>query len=248
MGDCLPKNGSRHDMGGQVVAFFDYSRLPILFALRYTFNMAEIGVLGGTFDPPHEGHLTLARAARQQWGLERVLWVLTPAPPHKRGQRLTPLEHRLAMVQLALQGEPAFELSRVDIDRPPPHYAVDTLRLLARQYPAAGLIYLMGADSLRDLPLWHRAAEFVASCARVAVLPRPGVDLDLNVLEQRLPGLRAKVRWLEAPPMAVSSSEIRRRLAQGQTVEGLLPPAVAAYIVQHGLYRSDGQRPAPTNR
>lgn len=204
--------------------------------------MADIGILGGTFDPPHNGHLALARAARQQLGLERVLWVLTPAPPHKRHQAITPLEHRLAMVQLAIRDEPVFVFSRVDIDRPAPHYAVDTLRLLARQFPGDGLVYVMGGDSLRDLPSWHRAAEFVALCHRLAVWPRPGARIDLAALEQLLPGIRKKVRFLDAPPMAVSSSKIRQRLARNESVEGLVPEAVFHYIRRCQLYSATQEK------
>ncbi len=198
--------------------------------------MAALGILGGTFDPPHCGHLALARAAREQLGLERVLWVLTPAPPHKQHQGITPLEHRLAMVQLAIRDEPAFVLSRVDIDRPAPHYAVDTLRLLARQFPEAALVYVMGGDSLHDLPCWQRAAEFIALCQRLAVLPRPGAPVDLVALEQTLPGIRAKLCFLDTPPMAISSSGVRQRLARRESVKGFVPGPVFRYIMRHRLY------------
>ncbi len=198
--------------------------------------MAEIGILGGTFDPPHKGHLALARAAWRELALEQVLWVLTPAPPHKGHQEVAALEHRLAMVQRILRNEPAFCLSRVDVDRPPPHYAVDTLRLLAQQYPGVGLVYIMGGDSLRDLPLWWQAAEFVSLCRYLAVLPRPGVQVDLPALDCRLPGLAARVHFLEAPLLEISSSEIRRRIRAGESVRGLVPAAVERYIRQHRLY------------
>lgn len=211
-------------------------------ALRYTCLMADIGILGGTFDPPHNGHLVLARVARQQLGLERVLWVLTPAPPHKRNQVITPLEHRLAMVQLAIQDEPAFVLSRVDIDRPAPHYAVDTVRLLAQQYPGAGLVYIMGGDSLHDLPYWYRAAEFVARCHRLAVLPRPGIAIDLLALEQWLPEIGRKACFLDAPPLSISSTEIRRHLARGKSVRELLPESVFRYIRRHRLYSASHEQ------
>lgn len=204
--------------------------------------MADIGVLGGTFDPPHNGHLALAGAARQRLGLERVLWVLTPAPPHKRNRAITPLNHRLAMVQLAIRDEPAFVLSRVDIDRPAPHYAVDTVRILKQQFPETGLVYLMGSDSLRDLPLWHRAAEFVSFCHRLAVLPRPGARVNLVALEQALPGIREKVSFLDMPPIAISSSEIRRRLAKNESIEGLVPESVLHYLLGHRLYSATQEK------
>src|SRR5512143_3713267 len=117
---------------------------------------AGIGVFGGTFDPPHTGHLILAAEAQAQLDLERILWVLTPTPPHKPGQRITSTALRLEMLQAAIDGNPDFELSRVDLDRPPPHYAVDSVHLLRAAYPQAWLAYLMGGDSLDDLPTWVR--------------------------------------------------------------------------------------------
>ena len=196
----------------------------------------RLGILGGTFDPPHVGHLSLARAAYTQLRLERVLWVLTADPPHKQRQRLSPAGDRLALVQAALAGEPAFTLSRVDLDRPGPHWAADTVRLLAEQYPDAPLIYLMGGDSLRDLPRWDRPLEFLRWC-RLGVWRRPGAVVDLEALEMALPGLAAKVEWVDLPPQAIASQDIRRRVQQGASVADLVPAAVARLIAARGLYR-----------
>ena len=115
----------------------------------------RVGIFGGTFDPPHVGHLILAEECRTQLRLDRLLWVVTNQPPHKLDQTLSPVEKRVEMVQLSIAGNSHFELSRVDIDRPGPHYAVDTVRLLQEQLPEAELFYLMGGDSLHDLPTWH---------------------------------------------------------------------------------------------
>ena len=115
----------------------------------------RLGIFGGTFDPPHIGHLVLASEAYHQLKLDRLLWVLTPRPPHKPNQQITALEYRIEMVQAIVEDEPTFELSRVEIDRPPPHYAVDTVEILGKRFPGARLIYLVGGDSLRDLPLWR---------------------------------------------------------------------------------------------
>lgn len=194
-----------------------------------------LAIFGGTFDPPHLGHLALCRAALAGLGLDRLLWVLTPAPPHKRGRAISPLPHRLAMVELALRGEP-FELSRVDIDRPAPHYALDTVRILSGQNPGADLLYLMGSDSLNDLPAWHRPAELVAALRYIGVMRRPGETPDLPTLEQALPGLTAKVRFVETPPVDISASEVRARVRCGEPIEPLVPPRVARYIHKHGLY------------
>ena len=195
----------------------------------------RLGIFGGTFDPPHFGHLRLAEAARVQLRLERVLWVLTADPPHKHGQPLSPVEDRLAMVVAAIAGQAAYELSRVDIDRPGPHLAADTVALLAQQLPGAQLVYLMGGDSLRDLPRWIRPAEFLAHCS-LGVLRRPGDAIDLAALERVLPGLAAKVEFIQSPPVAIASNEIRRQAQAGLPLEGWVPPAVAQIIRERRLY------------
>ncbi len=197
----------------------------------------RLGVFGGTFDPPHHGHLALAEAARRELHLDRVLWVLTPAPPHKTDRRITPLHDRLAMLQAALLNRPEFVLSHVEIDRPPPYYAVDTMRLLRLQFPGAWLAYLMGADSLRDLPHWHAPRDFVAACDALGVVRRPGVTVDLSALEAALPGDRAKIRFVEAPLLDIAASDIRRRVRAGESIVSLVPPPVAALIADRGLYR-----------
>jgi nicotinate-nucleotide adenylyltransferase len=201
--------------------------------------MQSIGIFGGTFDPPHLGHLILADEARSQLQLDQVLWVLTPDPPHKTGQSITPLEHRLAMLQLAIRdASRAFYLSKVDIDRRGPHYALDTIRLLAEQYPRAELVYLMGGDSLHDLTTWHRPMELVAALASIGVMRRPGDSIDLTAIEKSLPGLTAKVRFVEAPLLEISAREIRARAARGGPYRYYLPGPVYDYIQEHQLYRS----------
>ncbi len=196
-----------------------------------------IGLFGGTFDPPHIGHLILSAETRAQLGLDRLLWVLTPDPPHKQDQPITPLEHRLAMVKLAISEERRFELSTVEIDRPGPHYALDTVKIIAEQNPAADLVYLMGGDSLRDLPAWHRPAHLVAALRFIGVMRRPGDSIDLPALEKKLPGLVTKVRYVDAPLLDIAGHEIRQRAADGRPFRYFLPPAVYAYIVEHNLYR-----------
>jgi nicotinate-nucleotide adenylyltransferase len=199
--------------------------------------MAKLGIFGGTFDPPHLGHLILAAEAHAQLGLDRLLWVLTPDPPHKQDRTITPLEHRLAMVRLALEAAPEFELSTVDMDRPGPHYAVDTLRILAARNPGAELVYLMGGDSLRDLPLWNRPEEFVAACSLIGVMRRPGDAIDLSSLEAKFPGLAAKVSFVGAPLFDIAAHEIRQRIAAGWPFRYFLTPGVYEYIISQKLYR-----------
>jgi nicotinate-nucleotide adenylyltransferase len=197
---------------------------------------ARIGLFGGTFDPPHIGHLILAAEAYSQLGLDRLLWVLTPNPPHKRGRSITPLEYRLEMVRLAIAADHRFELSRVDIDRKPPHYALDTVNIVARQNPTRDLTYIMGGDSLSELPTWHQPARLVAALHSIGVMRRPGDRVDLPALEKIIPGLTAKVRYLDVPLIDIAAHEIRRRAENGLPFRYFLPPAVFEYILEHNLY------------
>jgi nicotinate-nucleotide adenylyltransferase len=199
----------------------------------------RVGVLGGTFDPPHYGHLVLAEQARDQLALERVLWVPAADPPLKPDVVITPIEHRLAMLELALAeaDNPAFAISSVDVERPGPHYTVDTLSLLADRQPEAQLFFLMGADSLRDLPRWHEPARLVR-LARLVVMERPGVTYDLDRLEGVIPGLRESLIFLAAPLLDIAATDIRVRVAGGRTIRYLLPVGVEVYIREHELYQN----------
>ena len=196
-----------------------------------------IGVFGGTFDPPHIGHVILAIEARYQLELERVLWVLTADPPHKPEAPLTATEIRLEMLKTTLGNRSEFELSRVDIDRPGPHFAVDTLRLLSKAHPGERWAYLMGGDSLRGILQWHDPAGFLSRCDLLAVMPRPEAPADLASLRQGLPEIEQKLRFLRAPYVALSASDVRHRVRQGQPFEHLLATGVAQLIRSHGLYR-----------
>ncbi|MFZ5878111.1 MAG: nicotinate-nucleotide adenylyltransferase [Chloroflexota bacterium] len=197
----------------------------------------RLGLFGGTFDPPHLGHLILASEACAQLRLDRLLWVLTPTPPHKLGQAITPAEQRLALVERAIAGDPLFELSRVELDRPGPHYTLDTLRQVQADHPQADVILLIGGDSLRDLPTWRQAADLLAACREIGVMRRPGDSADLSALEESLPGLRSKLRFVDAPLLEIASSEIRRRAAQGEPFRYYVPAAVHDYIQRHRLYQ-----------
>ncbi len=194
------------------------------------------GVFGGTFDPPHFGHLALAKAALGQLRLDKVLWVITADPPHKRDALIAPVADRLDMVAAAITGQPDFEISRVDVDRPGPHWAADTVAILSRERPGSELVYLMGGDSLRDLPTWGRPRELLA-IATLGVLQRPGAEANLRLLEGALPGITDRVAFVSAPRLDVSSRAIRQRVAAGQPVDSMVPPAVAAIIQARALYR-----------
>ncbi len=197
----------------------------------------RVGIFGGTFDPPHLGHLILADEALHQLKLERLLWVLTPNPPHKQGQTISLWQQRLKLVQAALADNPAFEISRVDVDRPGPHYAVDTVRLLYSQLPGDELVYLLGGDSLRDLPTWYQPQELVRLCAQFGVMRRLSDEIDLKKLEIKLPGVGTKVHFIEAPLLEISSSDIRERAASGQPFRYFLSPAVYDLVQAEGIYR-----------
>jgi nicotinate-nucleotide adenylyltransferase len=197
----------------------------------------RLGIFGGTFDPPHIAHLILAAEAHDQLQLDRVLWVLTPNPPHKPGQPITPVETRLEMVQACIQDAPAFELSRVDMDRPPPHYAVDTVQLLQKAHPDDVLIYVMGGDSLLHLHTWHKPLHFIQACAGIGVIQRSDEEIDLAALDARLPGLAGKVQIVNSMVLGISSSEIRLRAAASKPIRYYLHPGVFKLIQNKGLYQ-----------
>ena len=201
----------------------------------------RVGVLGGTFDPVHLGHLILAEEARDQLGLSTVHFVPAGDPPHKQGRHLAPVEERLHMIELAIAGNDAFRASRADADRPGPHYTLDMVRILQAQIPPGGELYfLMGYDSLAELPTWHRARELVAACHLVA-LTRHDVPLDWDYLESQLPGVRERVTLLDMPELEIASHQIQERIHTCRTIRYLVPDAVCSYIEQHGLYAADGK-------
>ena len=199
----------------------------------------RLGIFGGTFDPPHIGHQILAAEAYDQLNLDKVLWVLTPNPPHKNDQEITSLEARLKMVKASIAENERFELSRVEMDRQPPHYSVDTLSILAERDPSAELIYLVGSDSLIDLHTWHKPDEFVAACDGIGVMCRPGEELELRKLEEQTPGVSAKLLFIDAPLLEISSTEIRSRIVKGLTYRYYLPEVVYRIIEDDRLYRRE---------
>jgi nicotinate-nucleotide adenylyltransferase len=199
--------------------------------------MARLGIFGGTFDPPHIGHLILAAEAYYQLDLDRLLWVLTPHPPHKQIENITPLEHRLEMLSATISGDPHFELCPVDINRPGPHFAVDTVRLLREEQPGDEWIYLMGGDSLKDFHTWRNPQELVENITALGVMVRPGVELDLIDVELKTPGVIAKVKFIHAPLIGISASDIRRRVADKLPYRYLVPPHVYKIIHKLGLYQ-----------
>ena len=201
----------------------------------------RIGIFGGTFDPPHLGHLILAAEAKDQLNLDRLLWVLTPDPPHKKTQRLTPIEIRYKLIDAALKNEDSFELSRVDLDRPGPHFTLDTVKIIKKQNPKDIIFYIIGGDSLTDFPDWHQAAELLSEVNGLGVMRRPGDHIDLDCLEKRLPGITEKVNFVEAPLLEIASHQIRKRIRESRPFRYYLKPDVYDLIESEGYYRADQQ-------
>lgn len=198
----------------------------------------RFGIYGGSFDPIHLGHVAAAAAVRDRRALDRVWLIPAGEAPHKRGC-VAPFQARLAMARLAVEGRDGLEVLDLEGRRDGPSYTFDTVEALAAREPGAGLEMLVGADMLEDLPRWHRAAELVERVTVVAFgRPGAGSAAARSVFEAAFPQVRYE--WLELPPVPASSSAVRRRLAAGEEVAGLLDPAVEAYIRQHDLYDGAG--------
>jgi nicotinate-nucleotide adenylyltransferase len=201
--------------------------------------MQRIGILGGTFDPPHIGHLILAEYTVEALELERVLFVPAADPPHKRDQTRTPIQHRLAMLECAIVGNDRFSISMVDIERPGPHYSVDTVRIIQAQYPNAELFFVMGGDSLRDLPRWHNPDELIQLC-KLAVMRRSDEDVHPQMHQDVLPELAERVIMVDAPLLGIwiSSTHVVQRLQKGKSARYVVPQLVLRYIEKHHIYRN----------
>lgn len=197
----------------------------------------RLGLLGGTFDPPHIGHLILAETARVKLQLDQVRFLPVGDPPHKVGQTISSVSHRIAMTRLAVADNTAFVVDTMDVDRPPPHYTATLLPLLRHAHPKAELWLILGSDSLRDLPEWHDAMQLLCE-ARLAVLDRPGVLIDWSVLDAALPGLQTRLDWLEGPSVMISATMVRAYAAAQQSLRYLIPETVREYVATHHLYQS----------
>ena len=214
----------------------------------------RLGLFGGTFDPPHYGHLVAAQEAVDRLGLQRVLFLPAGQPPHKLGEPVSPFPIRRQLVELAIADNPAFELSLLDSARPGPSYTADLLAYVRQVVgPEPELYFLVGMDSLRDLTTWHDPARVLAQCILVAV-SRPGYPpLDPQLLAAELPGAAERIVVLETPGVDISSTDLRGRVASGRPIRYLVPDAVRALIEEQGLYgsresgaRSQGEKPSST--
>lgn len=199
---------------------------------------AHYGIVGGTFDPPHIAHLILGEHGYEELNLTKVLYVPAGTPPHKDSTR-TPDFHRAAMTQIAIGDNAHFELCRVDLDRPGPHYTVDMISLLRERYPGAEFTFIMGEDMFKDLPNWRNAdGLFTEGKLGVAVMRRLGVkgELRADQHEAALPGLASHVTMLKSPLVEISSTDIARRLREGESGRYIVPDAVLQYIRENHLY------------
>ena len=197
----------------------------------------NIGLLGGTFDPIHIGHLVLAEEVRAGLNLAEILFVPAGQPWLKVDNPISPAEHRLEMVRLAIADTPYFKLSTMEIERPGPTYTVDTIAELKAQLRAGDeLFFILGWDNLAQLPQWYQPSRLIKMC-HLVVVPRPGYPLpDLKALEAIIPGLSQKVTLLDKPHIDITASAIRDRVAQGLPIHHLVPEPVEKYIRQHKLY------------
>ena len=196
----------------------------------------SIGLMGGTFDPIHVGHLAIAEEARDALSLDRILFVPAGRPPHKAGVAVTDVAHRVAMVELAIAGNAAFELSRIEVDRPGPSYTVDTVETLAAH---ADVTVILSVETFVELPTWH-APERLLAAARMAVVPREGYPApDPAWISRAFPSMEPRISYLEGPRLGLSSTALRARVATGRSIRYLVPDAVGAYIATNHLYRTE---------
>lgn len=198
----------------------------------------KTGILGGTFDPIHSGHLLVAEEVSARLALDEVIFIPAGQPWLKAGNHISAAGHRLQMVKLAIAGKPHFHVSTIELERPGPTYSVDTIEQLRRQPGSADELYfIIGWDILLELPRWHQPQRLIDLCRPVAV-PRVGWALpDLKKLEAAMPGISQRVVLLDEPQIDISASIIRDRVAKGLSIAHLVPPAVEGYIMEKGLYR-----------
>lgn len=199
--------------------------------------MQRIGILGGTFDPPHVGHLLLAEYTREALLLDHILFVPVGDHPFKHENTRNGVNPRVEMLALAIEGNEYFSISTVDIDRPGPHYSADTVAIIQQQYPEAQLYFVMGGDNLRSLPTWTRAEDLYRHC-RLAVMKRADENVSADMHKDVLPGLEERVDIVDVPLLSIwlSSTHVVERIREGKSVRYLVPDAVLHYIQQRGMY------------
>lgn len=200
----------------------------------------RIGIMGGTFDPIHLGHLVTAEAVRIQYQLERVIFVPAGIPPHKLNMKITAARHRYIMTVMATYGNPNFYVSSMEVDRPGPSYTIDTIREMQKIYgPETELYFITGADAVQELAEWRDVNQLLTLCYFVAAT-RPGSDNTLDKVIDSFGELgRQRIYHVATPELDISSTDIRRRLRSGQSIKYIVPECVSKYIEKEGLYRDE---------
>ncbi|MEW5952270.1 MAG: nicotinate-nucleotide adenylyltransferase [Bacillota bacterium] len=199
-------------------------------------NGDKVGIMGGTFDPIHFGHLVTAEAARHQFQLQQVIFIPAARPPHKTNRRISPPERRLAMTRLAVQSNPHFQVSDLEIARPGPSYTIDTVAEVRRKYPGADVYFITGADAVLEILTWYRVEELLTTCKFIAAT-RPGYRLkDLTTVAGLPVKYRQNICVIEVPALAISSTDIRLRVGESRPIKYLLPEPVEDYICREKLY------------
>lgn len=201
-------------------------------------NIGRLGIMGGTFDPVHYGHLVTAEGARYELGLEKVIFVPAGLPPHKPGQKICEPRHRYAMVGAAVSSNPFFKVSGLELERPGPSYTIDTVSRVKELYPVKDIFFITGADAVLDILTWKDFELLLRSC-RIVAATRPGYRMEeiWEKLEGIPEGLKKNIIPVEAPALAISSTDIRNRVFEGRPIKYLLPESVEDYIFKHNLYK-----------
>ncbi len=201
----------------------------------------HIGLLGGTFDPIHYGHLVIAEEVWSVLHLDEMVFIPAGHPPHKRGHSITSAEHRVAMLELAVASNPHFAISLIDVERSGPSYTVDTVRELREEWGTnVGLYFVIGWDSLEELHLWYDPIGILEQLTYLVAVRRPGYIEEpgyKDQLEARLPGIKERLLVIPVPQLAISATELRQRVAEGRPIKYQTPEAVEQYIAEHGLYQ-----------
>lgn len=199
----------------------------------------RVGILGGTFDPIHVGHLMMAEAVRGEYRLDEILFIPAASPPHKEGQRITPAAHRYLMTVLATLSNPRFRVSDIEMKRPGPSYTIDTVYELRYQFPQTAFYFIIGTDVIAEIATWDRVEELLTLCPFIAA-SRPGEEPDLVRLRRELGALgEARIHPVTTPELEISSTDIRQRVRRGASIRYIVPDAVEQYIYKEGLYRDD---------
>jgi nicotinate-nucleotide adenylyltransferase len=200
----------------------------------------RLGIMGGTFDPIHYGHLVAAEMARDKFNLSKVLFIPSKTPPHKDRRDISAADLRFEMLNLALEDNTAFDLSALEFEREGPSYTVDTLRILRRTYPDHELYFITGTDALREIFSWREADKILMMTEFIGAA-RPGFDASdfLLQVQQEHPEIQGRIHHLEVPALAISSTDIRARVKRGYPIRYLLPEQVRHFILKHGLYAAE---------